>query len=220
MRGLSAPGTSAQRATAQRKKAGSTAVAVLAALGLLSALTACSTGGSGTRDEGPARVGAVPSTSPSVSPSPTATSVDAVKLVRDDPKVSLAVKRDLKPCVEDEYPVDVSYGNLTGAASSDIVVNVMTCGDRVGIGSYVYRPDGKKYENVFSDEQPPVYAEIDRGDLVVSKQMYGKDGSVADPTGEEIITYHWASNRFTEQDRTRNNYNTTVDSQPAEPSSD
>ncbi|MGA4840386.1 hypothetical protein [Streptomyces sp. G45] len=195
----------------------STAGAGLTALGLLLALGGCSTGGSGTRDEGPARVGAVPPSAPSASPSPTPKSVDAVRLVKGDPKVSLAVKRDLKPCTTDDYPVDVSYGNLTRAASSDIVVNVMTCGDKVGIGSYVYRPEGKTYENVFTDEQPPVYAEIDRGELVVSKQMYDKDSSVADPTGEEIITYRWKANHFAEQDRTRNNYNTTVDSQPAEP---
>ncbi|MFD9069592.1 hypothetical protein [Streptomyces lasiicapitis] len=206
MRGLSARTGPWRRAT-HEWKAGSAAVAVLAALGLLVAVTGCATGGSGTRDEGPAHVGAVPPASPS--PSPTPKSVDAVRLVKDDPKVSPAVKRDLKPCTADEYPVDVSYGNLTGAASVDVVVNVLTCGDRVGIGSYVYRPDGKKYENVFADEQPPVYAEIDRGDLVVSKQMFGNDDAVADPTGEEIITYRWTANHFAEQDRTRNNYNTT-----------
>lgn len=195
-------------------------VAVLAALGLLVALTGCSTGGSGTRDEGPARVGGVPPTSPSASPSPTPKSVDAVRMVKDDPKVSLAVKRDLKPCSADEYPVDVSYGNLTGAASVDVVVNVLTCDDRVGVGSYVYRPEGKKYENVFADEQPPVYAEIDRGDLVVSKQLFGKDGSVSDPTGEEIITYRWTANRFAEQERTRNNYSSAVETEPSETPSD
>nr|WP_192918170.1 hypothetical protein [Streptomyces spectabilis] len=199
-------------------KAGSAAVAVLAALGLLLAVTSCSTGGSGTRDEGPARTGAVASASPSESPSPAPKNVDAVQLVKDDPKVSLAVKRDLKPCTEDEYPVDVSYGNLTGAASSDVVVNVLTCGDAVGIGSYVYRPDGKKYENVFADEQPPVYAEIDRGALVVSKQLYGKDGSVAEPTGEDVITYRWTTDHFTERGRVRNNYSSAVGGESTAPS--
>ncbi|MEI5098540.1 hypothetical protein RB200_07515 [Streptomyces sp. PmtG] len=193
-------------------------MAVLAALGLLAVLSGCSTGGSGTRDEGPARTGAVASASPSGSPSPEPKNVDAVKLLKRDPKVSLAVKRDLKPCVEDEYPVDVSYGNLTGAASSDVVVNVLTCGDAVGIGSYVYRPDGKKYENVFADEQPPVYAEIDRGALVVSKQLYGEDGSVDDPTGEDVITYRWSTDRFTERGRVRNDYSSAVGSEPAAPS--
>ncbi|EPH40923.1 hypothetical protein ABT390_14165 [Streptomyces aurantiacus] len=192
-------------------------MAVLAALGLLAALTGCSTGGSGTRDEGPARVGALPPTSHSASPSPTPKSVDAVRMVKNDPKVSLAVKSDLKPCAADEYPVDVSYGNLTGAGSADVVVNVLTCDDRVGIGSYVYRPEGKKYENVFADEQPPVYAEIDRGDLVLSKQLFGKDGSVSDPTGEEIITYRWTDNRFAETERTRNNYSSAVSGETSAP---
>nr|WP_225882249.1 hypothetical protein [Streptomyces aureocirculatus] len=203
-------------------KAGSTAVAVLAALGLLLPLTSCSTGGSGTRDEGPARSGPVGTTTPSASPSasPAPKSVDAVRLVKEDPKVSLAVKRDLKPCVADEYPVDVSYGNITGAASSDVVVNVLTCGDAVGIGSYVYRPTGKTYENVFTDEQPPVYAEIDRGDLVVSKQLYEEGSSQSDPSGEEVITYRWSSDRFTEQDRTHNNYSKTVSGASAAPDDD
>ncbi|WP_373314716.1 hypothetical protein [Streptomyces longispororuber] len=226
MRGLSArarrtgragrPGR--DRTATSRRKAGSTAVAVLAALGLLLVGTGCSAGGSGTRDEGPARAGAVASASPSAAPSPAPKNVDAVRLVKDDPKVSLAVKRDLKPCVEDEYPVDVSYGNLTGASSSDVVVNVLTCGDAVGIGSYVYRPDGKTYENVFADEQPPVYAEIDRGDLVVSKQLYGENSPEAEPTGEDVITYRWTSDRFKERGRVRNNYSSAVGGHSAGPS--
>lgn len=89
--------------------------------------------------------------------------VDAVKLVQDDPEVSPAVKSALKPCVADEYPVDVSYGNLTGGSANDVVVNVMTCADAVGVGSYVYREKDGRYENVFKAEEPPVYAEIDRG---------------------------------------------------------
>lgn len=197
-------------------------MAVLTAVGLLLGLTACSTGGSGTRDEGPARSGPVttakPSPEPSASPAPK--DVDAVSLVKSDPKVSQAVKRDLKPCVADEYPVDVAYGNLTGASSSDVVVNVLTCGDAVGIGSYVYRPHGRTYENVFTDEQPPVYAEIDRGDLVVSKQLYEEDSSQSDPSGEEVITYRWSSDRFAEQDRTHNNYSKTVSGAPAAPDHD
>jgi hypothetical protein len=195
-------------------KAGGAAAVALAALGLL--LTACSTGGSGARDEGPANRGEAV-VSPSASPSPSTTSaptppssVDAVKLIKDDPKVSRTVKRDLKPCVADEYPVDVAYGNLTGGSASDVVVNIMTCGDAVGTSSYVYRAEGKKYENVFQDEEPPVYAEIDRGDLVVTKQVYEKGDPVSYPSGEEVITYRWSSNHFTETDRTRRHYSSAV----------
>ncbi|MGW7078585.1 hypothetical protein [Streptomyces sp. NPDC054866] len=195
-------------------KAGSAAAVALAAIGLF--LTACSTGGSGARDEGPGNRGETVMT-PSPSPTPSTTSAppppstgEAVKLVKADPKVSRAVKRDLKPCVGDNYPVDVSYGSLTGGATSDVVVNIMTCSDAVGTSSYVYRAEGKKYENVFQDEEPPVYAEIDRGDLVVTKQVYEKGDPVSYPSGEEVITYRWTSNHFTETDRTRSHYSSAA----------
>ena len=75
--------------------------------------------------------------------------MDAVRLVKSDPKVSEEVKHELKPCVADEYPVDVSYGELTGGTAEDVVVNVLTCGDAVGVGSYVYRERDGAYQNVF-----------------------------------------------------------------------
>jgi hypothetical protein len=189
-------------------KAAITAVTVLAALGLL--VSACATGGTGARDEGPAHSDSVvEAATPSPSAS-TAPRVDVVRLVKHDPEVSAAVKRDLKPCVGDEYPVDVSYGKLTGGSANDIVVNVLTCGDAVGVGSYVYREEGDEYENVFKAEEPPVYAEIDRGDLVITQQVYEKGDSVAYPSGEEVITYRWVTSRFTEQDRTHSDYSKVV----------
>ncbi|MFD7262157.1 hypothetical protein [Streptomyces sp. NPDC059874] len=205
----------------------------------------CSTGGTGLRDGGPARSEAVakagtaaPAESSSPSPSPSSESstevkdpgspstapfdqplkkVDPVKLLLADPKVSAAVKRDLKPCSGKEYPVDVSYGRVTGSPVVDIVVNVLSCVDALGRGSYVYRADGGTYENVFSDEQPPIYAEIDRGDLVVTKQVYGKSDALAYPSGEDVITYHWNGQRFAEQDRVHSEYSNVVDGggQPA-----
>jgi hypothetical protein len=188
--------------------------AALAALGLF--LTACATGGTGARDEGPASSeavakGAAPSPAPSASPSKTPKRVDAVKLVKDDPEVSDSVKSALtKPCVADEYPVDVSYGDLTGGTTDDVVVNVMTCGDAVGIGSYVYREESGRYENVFKTEEPPVYAEIDRGDLVITQQLYKKGDPVEYPSSEEVITYGWTATHFTERSRTHNDYSNAV----------
>lgn len=208
MRGL---GIRARRA-GRVLKAGSAAAAVLAALGLF--LTACATGGTGARDEGPAGSEAVAKapTTPTASPSPTkaAKRVDVVKLVKDDPEVSASVKSALKPCVADEYPVDVSYGELTGGPADDVVVNVMTCGDAVGIGSYVYREEKGRYENVFRTEEPPVYAEIDRGDLVVTQQLYKRGDPVSYPSSEEVITYGWSATRFTEKSRTHNDYSNAV----------
>ncbi|MBT2410855.1 hypothetical protein J7I94_09815 [Streptomyces sp. ISL-12] len=186
--------------------AGAVAVAVL--------LAGCTAGGTGARDEGPARAESV--TVPAASPSPSVSSakaagrVDAVRLVKNDPQVSAEVKRELKPCVADEYPVDVSYGDLTGGPAEDIVVNVLTCGDAVGVGSYVYREENGWYQHVFKAEEPPVYAEIDRGDLVVAKQVYEKDDTVSVPSGENVITYRWTSGRFVEKYRTHNDYSNAV----------
>ncbi|MFF3485275.1 hypothetical protein ACFYXC_18700 [Streptomyces sp. NPDC002701] len=213
MRGLD---TEAPRARGVRK-AVITAGAVFAALGLF--VSACGTGGTGARDEGPALSDPVSGSAvaPALSPSATPDRVNAVRLVRADPGVSAAVKRDLKPCVGDEYPVDVSYGNLTGGSVDDVVINVMTCGDAVGVGSYVYREEGDVYRNVFRAEEPPVYAEIDRGDLVITQQVYEKDDSVTSPSGEEVITYRWLATRFTERARTHNDYSKVVGGETAAP---
>ncbi|MGW8066785.1 hypothetical protein ACVV2G_32020 [Streptomyces ziwulingensis] len=198
-------------------QAASTAVAVFAVLGVC--LSGCGAGGTGARDEGPARAdaagGGAASSSPAVSPSEVPGRVDAVRLVKADPEVSTEVKRELEPCVADEYPVDVSYGELTGGPAEDVVVNVLTCGDAVGVGSYVYREEGGAYQNVFKAEEPPVYAEIDRGDLVVTKQVYEKGDPVSSPSGDDVITYRWASNRFTEEYRTHNDYSNAVGAVPS-----
>ncbi|NEC66492.1 hypothetical protein [Streptomyces sp. SID9727] len=205
--------------------ASSAALAGLAVFGLFA--VSCSTGGTGTRDEGPAGAEPVVQVTPSTTAAATAKPaprVDAVALLKADPKVSGRVRLDLKACSGDEYPVDTSYGRITGGSSADVVVNVMTCGDSVGVGTYVYRPraDGT-YENVFAVEQPAVYGTIDRGDLVVTTQVYEKKDSVAYPSGDEVITYRWANGRFTEQDRVRNDFNRAVGSgdgdlpEPTEP---
>lgn len=185
------------------------------------ALAACSAGGTGTRDEGPAQTAPMapaspsPTTAPAPSPTPSPPmSIDAVKLVMGDPEVSPKIKSGLRRCGTDGYPVDMSYGNLTGAASGDVVVNILTCDDSMGLGSYVYQPEPSKdgrpptYKHIFQEEQPPVYAEIDRGDLVVTKQVYQTNDTVSYPSGEDVITYRWSksANRFTEQDRTYNAY--------------
>ncbi|MFD7436584.1 hypothetical protein [Streptomyces sp. NPDC059861] len=210
------PGLTPARGTFQ---AVTTAASVLTTLSLL--LSACATGGTGARDEGPAHDEPVAGTAVSpaapvsaVPPSRSLTRATAVKLLQADPQVSAAVKRVLKPCVADEYPVDLSYGDLTGGTAEDVVVNVVTCSDVVGIGSYVYREENGTYENVFKAEEPPVYAEIDRGDLVVTKQVYERGDPVSSPSGENVITYRWTAGRFAEEYRTRNDYSTVVGPEP------
>ncbi|CAM5485301.1 MULTISPECIES: hypothetical protein [Streptomyces] len=194
-----------------------TAVAVVVALAL--SASACATGGTGARDEGPARaesVGSSAYTSPelaSASPTPVPDRRAAVRLVLADPEVSRQVKRELKPCVSDEYPVDVSYGDLTGGPADDIVVNVLSCGDAVGVASYVYQERDGAYKNVFRAEEPPVYAEIDRGYLVVTEQVYAKDDALSNPSSENVVSYRWRSGRFVREYSTHTDYGTLDDGQ-------
>ncbi|MEV6397292.1 hypothetical protein AB0M39_21385 [Streptomyces sp. NPDC051907] len=190
-------------------------MAGLAAVGLFT--VSCSTGGNGVQDEGAALADSVAKATPSPAPSAADEAaqpfqpVDAVQLLKDDPKVSDRVKADLEPCTPDTYPVDTSYGNLTGGDSPDVVVNVLTCGDAVGMGTYVYRDSGGKFENVFAAEQPAVYSAIDRGDLVVTRQVYAKDDPVSEPSGEEVTTYRWtAAGKFVQQYWVRNEFSTAV----------
>jgi hypothetical protein len=182
-------------------------------------MVACSSGGAGLKDEGPARTEQAVKSLPTPGSAPTRTfeKIDGATLVKADPKVSDEVKRYLKPCVGKEYPVDVTYGKVTGNSVEDVVVNVLSCADAVGVGSYVYRRIGDRYENVFADEQPPVYAEIDRGDLVLTKPVYAKSDALAYPSGEDVITYRWNGERFNEQDRVHTDYSNAVDGggQPA-----
>ncbi|MEU2772778.1 hypothetical protein ABZ646_07555 [Streptomyces sp. NPDC007162] len=199
MRGLTDAGPDRGPAGAQ---AVITAATVVAAVALFAA--ACGTGGTGARDEGPAHSDSVErapaAKAPSPNPSQTYEKVDAVALVKADPAVSATVKRDLKPCAGTEYPVDVTYGDLTGGQLDDVVVNVLTCGDAVGVGAYVYRREDGSYKNVFKAEESPVYAEIDKGDLSVTKQVYEKGDPVSSPSGENVITYRWTSGRFVQED--------------------
>ncbi|MEU6817448.1 hypothetical protein [Streptomyces sp. NPDC046860] len=194
-----------------------TAVAGIAAVGL--SATACGAGGTGARDEGPARVSAVAgaaAASPSPGPANGYRRVDAVRLLKRDPAVSAAVKHELKPCGSgDDYPVDVSYGDLTGSDRTDVVINVLTCADAVGIGAYVYREAGGSYRNVFKAEESPVYAEIDQGVLTVTKQVYSKGDPISSPSGEDVIPYKWKTGRFTPGKPVHTDYSGSVGHEPS-----
>lgn len=188
---------------------GGAVAAMAAAVGL--AVAGCSTGSEGVRKEGPAQTrsggsGAKAGKQPPTSAPPTHEKVDAVKLVKSDPRVNDQIKKNLKPCVKDQYPVDVIYGRMTGGSRDDIVVNILTCGDGMGLGSYVYRAKGDGYVNVFTSEQSPVYADIDRRDLQVITQVYGAGDPVADPSGEDVVVYHWTDDQFRETGRTHTDY--------------
>lgn len=196
------------------------AIASMAALSLL--LAGCNPGGEGVRTEGTASSTPAPKdrSAQAASPSPSASvayqKVDAVNLMKHDPKVGADVKKSLaKPCAADEYPVEVTYAKLTGGKDPDVVVNVMTCADSVGIGSYVYRRNGGGYDNVFANEQPSVYAGVNKGELEVSKQTYNSDDNLCCASGEDVMTYRWTGSRFVEYARYHTDYSKTGGTEPA-----
>lgn len=197
---------------------GGAATAGVAAVGFL--LAGCNPGGEGVRSEGAASHTPLPRGTVSSAPSPSSAAdfkkVDAVQLMKDDPKVGADVKKSLyKPCAADEYPVEVTYASLTGGKVPDVIVNVMTCADSVGIGSYVYRRhSGTKsgYDNVYANEQPSVAAGVNKGELEISQQTYDTGDKVCCPSGEDVLTYRWEDGRFTEYARSHKDYSKiTVD---------
>ncbi|GGW61021.1 lipoprotein CseA [Streptomyces lucensis JCM 4490] len=198
MRGLTEAGSEGIRGSTQAVIAVGVAFAAIALF-----VAACGTGGTGARDEGPAHASAGAGAIASPSPSPTTGNrqVDAVSLIKKDPTVSSTVKRELKPCSGDDYPIEVTYGDLTGGSVSDVLINVSACSDWVGVGTYVYRDVGGTYENVFKAEDSPVFSEIDGTDLTVTKQVYDTDDQVFNPSRETVITYRWKAGRFTEWNR-------------------
>jgi hypothetical protein len=170
-----------------------TAAATVVVCGLLIAMIIVR-GSGGVRDEGMATTA---STGVTPTPSLADTMWEAVRVVKFDPKVAKDIRDNLLSCGgRSSYPVDDSYGHLTTNTKADLVVNVETCTDDVGIGSYVYRWHDGKYENVFADEEPPVSAQISDGMLKVTHQIYGPQDTVSNPSGEDVTTYAWDGKSF------------------------
>ncbi|MEU0845526.1 hypothetical protein ABZ370_39570 [Streptomyces sp. NPDC005962] len=217
MRGLIKASPSRTGKTSGTSRTGRTAMITGGAVvGLAAAggwmLAGCGSGSQGVRTEGPARTQwtSPPSSqdkgsyaSGSTTKPPAVQKADAVRLIKEDPKVGQDLKSHLQPCTGKSakaqpvkgYPVEVSRGKLTGPDTSDLVINVTSCDDGFGIGSYVYRKVGQRYENVFTDEQPPVYADVVKGDLSVTKLSYASGDTVCCPSREDVITYRWAASR-------------------------
>lgn len=166
-----------------------------------------SPGGKPDKSESPSAV--QPSTSfsaPEVSPPGAQRQLDVITLVRQDPRVGAEVKESLAPC-SGQWPVDVAYGRLTGAGASDVIVNVTSCADGKGLGSYVYREtrDGR-YVNVFAEEEVAVYAQVDNSALRVDQQIYLDGDAMCCPTGQDVVTYMWRGGKFAEMDRVYKDY--------------
>jgi hypothetical protein len=198
--------------------------AAMALCCVLIAVASC-TGSGGVREEGivstaataEAKGYATPTpapadTTPAVSAAEAAT--DPVGLVKKDPKVATDIREDLVACGDsaDSYPVDARFGDLTDSRTDDMVVNVSTCADGVGIGSYVYQLKNGTYQNIFADEQPPVVAEISDGELTVTHQVYAPQDPVSNPSGEDITTYRWTGSGFSEISSKHRAYKASKDS--------
>jgi hypothetical protein len=188
------------------------AVACLAAAG-------CGTATTGARREGPAPTDTMktPSTSaPAIASDPAA----LAGLVRRDSNVSPDIREDLTPCAGSGYPMDTDSGDLTAGDGPDLVVNITTCGEGVGIAAYVYRMIDGKYQDVFADERPPVYGSVANGRLQIVHDIYKDDDDpVTYPTGEEAASYAWRGNRFVEVARTYSDFNAKTPSASPEPTS-
>lgn len=118
-----------------------------------------------------------------------------VALLRGDPKVSAGVKQVLQPCAG-SWPMTVETGQATGPLG-DVVVNVSSCADGVGVGTYVYRRSSSgALVNVFAAEGPPVRSTIEAGRLVVSRDVFLGDEPVCCPSGRDVVTYEWRNGVF------------------------
>lgn len=176
----------------------------------------CGTTVTGARREGPASpVTTKPrsTAAPAIASDPQALAT----MVRKDTSISADVREDLTPCVGDDYPMDTDSGDLTEGDGPDLVVNVTTCGDGLGIAAYVYRMIDGKYLNVFADEHSPVYGSVEDGRLQIVHEVYKTDDPVSYPTGEESVTYTWRGNHFVAVSRDFQDYDGPSPSTSPEP---
>jgi hypothetical protein len=151
-------------------------------------------GSDGVRDEGTA---IIPSAHVSATPAFGVTTSEAARLVKSDPKVDEDIRAHLQTCsVSNAYPVDSAYANLTGGSKSDLIINVETCTDDVGVGAYVYQWRNGRYVNVFKNEDLPVLAQVSNGQLKVTHQVYGPLDTASSPSGENITSYKWNGVKF------------------------
>ncbi|AXK36127.1 hypothetical protein DVA86_29575 [Streptomyces armeniacus] len=137
---------------------------------------------------------------------------EVISVIKRDPKVSSHVKRGLKPCVGDQYPVGMDYARATRGRQADLVVNVTSCSDSVGVGAYVYRRSTNgALVNVFAAERPPVWATFRDGMLEVTRDVYVGDEPLCCPSGRDVITYAWQDGVFHEVGRERSEDDDGVD---------
>ncbi|WP_435178843.1 hypothetical protein [Actinacidiphila sp. bgisy145] len=216
-------------------------IALTAAVGAFACVTAtgCGSTVTGARQEGPAPTATV-KTPDTAAPALASDPAALARMVRRDTSVSAEVREDLEPCTaagsddpdgdsdsddtagigsDAAYPLDTDSGDLTSGDGPDLVVNVTTCGDGLGIAAYVYRMTGTKYRCVFADEHSPVYGSVINGRLQVVHEVYRTDDAVAYPTGEETVTYAWRGSSFREVSRSYFDFGAKTPTAEPEPTS-
>ncbi|WP_405585730.1 hypothetical protein [Streptomyces sp. NBC_01190] len=189
-------------------------------------VSGCAASATGVRREGPAPKVTL-KTSPAAAPAIASDPAALAGMVRRDAGVSAGVRKDLAPCPGSDYPMETDAGELTAGDGPDLVVNITTCGEGLGIAAYVYRMTAGKYRRVFADERAPVYGSVTDGRLVVIHEVYRDDdtdtyptdGGLAYPTGEESTTYVWRTDHFVQSARSFTDFGAPSPTASPEPTS-
>lgn len=194
-----------------------------AAMGALTCVcvvaTGCGTTTTGARREGPAPSASVKRSSTAAAPAIARDPQALATMVRRDSSVSPGVREDLTPCAGDDYPMATDTGDLTEGDGPDVVVNVTTCGDGLGVAAYVYRMVNGKYQNVFADERPPVYGSVEDGQLQIIHEVYKVGDPASYPTGQESVLYAWRDGRFVQVSRSYSDFGARTPAVRPEPTS-
>jgi hypothetical protein len=175
---------------------------------LVLVLSACATAG-GVQVEGPASQVKPPPTTPPP-PSDVTPSVDAVTVLRADPKVSDKIKAALTPCLEDQYPVSSRYVDLTRDGVPELIVTVLTCDSKVtspidvngvyfyyALANYVYSVKATPTTQLFASENPGEYLnpQPEYGFTLARPSYRPKDKSCC-PTDQQTVAYKWTGTTF------------------------
>lgn len=159
-------------------------------------LSGCATTG-GVRVEGAAAQVTPPPSMPPV-PTDVPPSVDAIALLRTDPKVSANIKSLLTPCSYDRYPIDTRYVDVTQDGVLDLVVMVATCESkmpgydpRTNLAGYVYNLKTTPPTNIFTSEQPWMDIETVDSDVYLELYQFAARDKSCCPSQPAITLYRW-----------------------------
>jgi predicted small secreted protein len=166
-------------------------------------LSGCATVGDVRVEGAAAQVTPPPSTPPP--PSGATPSMDPVAVLRADPKVSAGIKSLLVPCIQDRYPVDARYSDVTQDDVPELIVTVVSCDSKLpagldyhfNLGVYVYNTKTAPLTDLLSVEEPGVdiTPEPDFG-LIVSHLRYKARDKSCCPSDSLDVPYKWNGTAF------------------------